>query len=67
MFLMPDVEVQTRVDHIINTYTGLIAQGKEKFAADPFLIAMAEVYGHTVVTEETGPDSLKKSLGCVAN
>lgn len=63
MFLMPDIEVQTRVDYIINTYTGLVAQGKEKFAADPFLIAMAEIHGHTVVTEETGPDSLRKIPG----
>jgi predicted nucleic acid-binding protein len=63
MFLVPDVQVQARVDHIVNTYTGLVAQGKEKFAADPFLIATAEVYGHTVVTEETGPDSLRKIPG----
>lgn len=63
MFLVPDVEVQTRVDYIVNTYTGLLAQGKEKFAADPFLIATAAVYGHTVVTEETGPDSLRKIPG----
>jgi hypothetical protein len=63
MFLMPDVEVQARVDYIINTYTGLVAQGKEKFAADPFLIAMAEVLGLTAVTEETGPDSLRKIPG----
>ena len=33
----PDAEVQARVDHIVNTYTGLVMQGKEKFAADPFL------------------------------
>jgi len=59
MFLMPDVVVQTRVDHIVNTYTRLVEQGK-KFAADPFVIAMAEVNGYTVVTEETGPDSLRK-------
>jgi len=63
MFLTPDIEVQARVNHIINAYTGLVAQGKEKFAADPFLIAMAEVYGYTVITEETGPDSLRKIPG----
>lgn len=63
MFLPPDEAVQRRVDHVVNTYTALVAQGKEKFAADPFLIATAEVYGHTVVTEETGPDSLKKIPG----
>jgi predicted nucleic acid-binding protein len=63
MFLIPDAAVQARVDHIVNTYTGLVMQGKEKFAADPFLIATAEVHGHTVVTEETGPDSLRKIPG----
>jgi hypothetical protein len=63
MFLVPDAEVQARVDHIVNTYTGLVMQGKEKFAADPFLIATAEVHGLTVITEETGPDSLRKIPG----
>ncbi len=63
MFLVPDAEVQIRVEHIVNTYTGLVMQGKEKFAADPFLIATAEVHGLTVITEETGPDSLRKIPG----
>lgn len=63
MFLPPDAAVQARVGHIVNTYTGLVMQGKEKFAADPFLIATAEVHGFTVVTEETGPDSLRKIPG----
>jgi predicted nucleic acid-binding protein len=63
MFLVPDAPVQARVAHIVNTYTGLVQQGKEKFSADPFLIATAEVNGYTVVTEETGPDSLRKIPG----
>lgn len=63
MFLAPEEAVQLRVDHIVNTYTGLVAQGKEKFAADPFVIATAEVNRLTVVTEETGPDSLRKIPG----
>lgn len=63
MFLPPDEAVQLRVDHIVNAYTGLVAQGKEKFAADPFVIATAEVNRLTVVTEETGPDSLRKIPG----
>jgi hypothetical protein len=36
MFLAPDETVQVRVQRIVNTYTALVAQGKEKFAADPF-------------------------------
>jgi hypothetical protein len=63
MFSVPDEAIQKRVDHIVNTYKGLVAQGKEKFAADPFLIAMAEVHGFTVITEETGPTSLAKIPG----
>lgn len=67
MFHAPDAPIQGRVAHIVNTYTGLVQQGKEKFAADPFLIATAEVHGYTVVTEETGPDSLRKIPGvCTA-
>lgn len=63
MFMLPDQAIQKRVDHIVNTYTGLVAQGKEKFAADPFLIATAEVHSYTVITEETGPASLAKIPG----
>ena len=63
MFLPPDEQVQAHVDNIVNTYTRLVEQGKEKFAADPFLIATAKVNGQTVVTEETGPDSLRKIPG----
>ena len=63
MFVPPDTAIQGRVNHIVNTYTGLVMQGKEKFAADLFLIATAEVRGFTVVTEETGPDSLRKIPG----
>jgi hypothetical protein len=63
IFLQPNEAIQKRVDHIVNTYSGLVAQGKEKFAADPFVIAIAEVNGYIVVTEETGPDSLRKIPG----
>lgn len=63
MFLAPEEAVQLRVDHFVNTYKGLVAEGKEKFAADPFVIATAEVNRLTVVTEETGPDSLRKIPG----
>ena len=63
MFLMPDEAVQGQVDRIVNTYTGLVAAGKEKFQADPFVIALAKVNGHTVITEETGPASLSKIPG----
>lgn len=63
MFHTPDEDVQLQVDHIVNTYKGLVSAGKEKFQADPFVIAMAKVHGYTVITEETGPTSLSKIPG----
>lgn len=63
MFIVPDEPVQEQVDHIVNTYTGLVSAGKEKFQADPFVIALAKVSRYTVITEETGPTSLAKIPG----
>jgi hypothetical protein len=63
MFITPDETVQQQVDHIVNTYTGLVSAGKEKFQADPFVIALAKVNSYTVITEETGPGSLAKIPG----
>jgi hypothetical protein len=66
MFATPDETVQGQVDHIVNTYTALVAAGKEKFQADPFVIAQAKVNGYTVITEETGIGSLGKIPGVCA-
>lgn len=63
MFLPPDEAVQSQVDFIVNNYKGLVTAGKEKFQADPFVIALAKVNGHSVITEETGPASLSKIPG----
>jgi Domain of unknown function (DUF4411) len=63
MFQAPDESVQVQVDFVVNTYTGLVSAGKEKFQADPFVIAQAKVNGYTVITEETGPASLAKIPG----
>ena len=63
MFISPDEAVQGQVDFIVNNYKGLVTAGKEKFQADPFVIALAKVNGHTVITEETGPTSLSKIPG----
>ena len=63
MFITPDETVQGQVDHIVNTYTGLVSAGKEKFQADPFVIAQAKVNSYTVITEETGIGSLAKIPG----
>jgi Domain of unknown function (DUF4411) len=63
MFVTPDETVQEQVNHIVNTYTALVAAGKEKFQADPFVIALAKVNSYTVITEETGIGSLGKIPG----
>jgi len=63
MFHTPDETVQGQVDYIVNTYTGLVSAGKEKFQADPFVIAQAKVGSYTVITEETGPTSRAKIPG----
>jgi hypothetical protein len=63
MFITPDETVQGQVDHIVNTYTGLVSAGKEKFQADPFVIAQAKINSYTVITEETGIGSLAKIPG----
>lgn len=34
MFVAPDQAIQQRVQHVLNTYKGLVAAGKEKSAAD---------------------------------
>ena len=66
MFHTPDETVQAQVDFIVNSYQGLVSAGKEKFQADPFVIALAKAAGHTVITEETGPASLAKIPGVCA-
>jgi hypothetical protein len=63
IFITPDETVQGKVDHIVNTYTGLVSAGREKFQADPFVIAQAKVNSYTVITEETGIGSLAKIPG----
>jgi len=62
MFVPPDEAIQSEVRLIINAYKGLVAEGKQKHAADPFIIAQAKVYGHVVVTEE-GSGTTKKIPG----
>ncbi len=66
MFHTPDETVQAQVDFIVNSYQGLVSAGKEKFQADPFVIALAKAAGHTGITEETGPASLAKIPGVCA-
>ena len=63
MFMQPDADVQGQAAYVVNTYPKLVGVGRERSSADPFLIATAHVYGHTIVTEEVGPTSLRSIPG----
>jgi predicted nucleic acid-binding protein len=63
MFVQPDEGIQTEVGLIINAYKGLVAEGKQKSSADPFIIAQAKVHRLIVVSEEGGAGSLRKIPG----
>ena len=54
MFLPPEADIQMGVASILANFGSLVKAGKQKFAADPFVIATAQVHGYTVVTEEAG-------------
>lgn len=50
--LSADVAVQRQAKALLGRYPRLVAEKKQAFAADPFVIATAAVHGHIVVTEE---------------
>ncbi len=52
-FIPTDEETQIVVRNILSKYRGLVEGGKKKNNADPFVIAVAQIKGCTVVSEET--------------
>lgn len=52
MFVPIDEEIQQRVDAILKKYPRLVDERKEQSGADPFVIALAQIEGCTVVTGE---------------
>lgn len=52
LFVGPDEEEQQRARAILAAHPGLIREGEDRVNADPFVIALAEVRGMTVVAEE---------------
>lgn len=54
----PDIQLQGK--KLLGVYERLVAEKKQAFAADPFVIATAQVKGHIVVTEEGSTGNLKK-------
>jgi hypothetical protein len=51
-FMDPTEEEQQRARAILAAYPGLIHEGEDRVNADPFVIALAETQGLTVVAEE---------------
>jgi len=51
-FLPIDVDLQRETKRILEAYPQLIDPKRRKSSADPFVIAAAQLYGATVVTEE---------------
>lgn len=52
MFVPMDGDIQERVDAILEKYPRLVDERKEQSGADPFVIALAQIEGCTVVTGE---------------
>jgi hypothetical protein len=51
-FLPSDVAIQTGVRKILKEHRGLVEGGKKKNNADPFVVALAQITGCSLVTEE---------------
>jgi hypothetical protein len=52
MFLDLDEDTQREVKAILAKHPRLVAEKKQRFAADPFIIASAKILDLTIVTEE---------------
>lgn len=55
-----DVEVQEIVSAILNDFPKLVSVGKNRSAADPWVIAQAKVTSSIVVTEELPSENAKR-------
>ena len=52
LFLPLDDPIQTAVKEVLSTHPRLVAQGKGRNAADPFVVALAMTHNLTVITLE---------------
>jgi Domain of unknown function (DUF4411) len=60
MFLDLDEPTQREVRSILARHPRLVAEKKQRFAADPFIIATARLQGLTIVTEERPTGSMNR-------
>lgn len=61
VFNDPDKEQLEVVSNIVNNFPGLVPLSKTSDVADPFVIALAKVKNHTVITTEI-PDPNKHKI-----
>jgi len=52
LFVSIDGPVQSKVAEILSKHPNLVNAGKGRSGADPFVIALAEIHGATVITGE---------------
>lgn len=60
MIVTTDVPIQEKVKEILKAHPRLVNASKSRSGGDPFVIAVASVYGYSVVTGELPSGSLKK-------
>lgn len=60
LFIDYEEEIQLEVRAILSRYQRLVMEKKQRYAADPFIIATARVKGLTIVTEEKPTFSLNR-------
>lgn len=60
MFRELDDDVQIEVANVLQRFPRLVADKKLRTSADPFVIALARVTGHQLVTEEKPTGSLSR-------
>ena len=58
-FLPSDINIQKGVRKILKDYRGLAEGGKKRNNADPFVIALAQITGCSVVTEEIRSNNIQ--------
>ena len=60
MFRELDDEVQIEVANVLQRFPRLVGDKKLRTSADPFVIALARITGHQIVTEEKPTGSLNR-------
>ncbi|WP_158547144.1 DUF4411 family protein [Oceanispirochaeta sp. M1] len=58
-FISPELEIQMEVKRILSIYPNLIRIKERKSGADPWVIATANIYDLTVITEEQHAGNLE--------